>query len=809
MKRFFPYVFGVAMVAVSCINEQNLDVTPTPGKEVKFAADMNSGAVTKTLYGADTHPNPIKVKWVDGDKVKVFGTTCAVTTADYEVAASGTNTPNSDDGLNVAETLNRIGEVGVQWGTDPTSDFVAVYPSDNASFDYDSESGVVTATTTISSIQNYVFNDEPVVKTIGGKPVSVWEGTHFANDATNPSMQNAIMYAREDGVANGDEVGLTFKPYSTVLKFRFMGFDDLWDDAGDVYVSSITLTAPSGYNIAGDFELDIPRGVSDSNPVVAYSKEGATNLTNSITINTIKKGGSYLKLTEDQAVEFNVFTVPLSGLTISKNKLWTVSIKVEGVALPYIYEMLPLEDGTYELVPGLIHKVKIPALVVDDEPIWNPGNWITQIPKPVYVSELSVPGAWYSYDLMPDGSPVKFKYQNGASLSTLYSSGVRAFHLDCRASKSEDSNDGDWAWLVGSDKPYSYGDRVYLACAGTESSFGVRGEQVLSDGIYVVNALKDIVKLAASHPDEYVVVVLTIAEKPFMNSGSAFGTIRPDVVIPLINELLGNSDVINYSIVNKDGTSTNATTTIKDAVYTNITKDTAIEDVLGRVIVKVNLNTDNFTSYGIPTLTSFGSLAAEYSDVGVTALNVEGTSYESYFAKMNDTEMYIGSKSSGLSFHYHQAQRTLTDAASNVAGIPHYKDRKKAIDDIIAKSKGVYEAGKHDAWFQIGIGGTRKNADDDDDSASRDEVADTLNTYLYDKIISKMNTDPSPVGLVLMNNCTSTAGQNLIKAIIEMNGKFYLNRRGNDVITGGGEQGEDPGQDPAVKAAAYVGPDAF
>ena len=135
--------------------------------------------------------------------------------------------------------------------------------------------------------------------------------------------------------------------------------------------------------------------MSDNKPIEVTSKENTTN-TNSITINTIKKNGAYLKLGEEQAVEFNVFTVPLSNLKISNGELWTVSVKVEGVALPYTYEMRPIEENdTYTLVPGLIHKVKIPALVVKDEPIWNPGNWITQIPQPVYVSELSMPGAWY------------------------------------------------------------------------------------------------------------------------------------------------------------------------------------------------------------------------------------------------------------------------------------------------------------------------------------------------------------------------------------------------------------------------------
>jgi hypothetical protein len=121
----------------------------------------------------------------------------------------------------------------------------------------------------------------------------------------------------------------------------------------------------------------------------------------------------------------------------------------------------------------------------------------------------------------------------------------------------------------------------------------------------------------------------------------------------------------------------------------------------------------------------------------------------------------------------------------------------------------VYDNAHHNVWFQMGIGGTRKSAEDGDGDSDRVEVADTLNTYLLEKINAKMAKDPSPVGLVLMNHCISKGGD-LTRAIIEMNGKFYLNRKGNDVITGDGEQnGTGSGTGTETKASAYVGPDAF
>ena len=118
----------------------------------------------------------------------------------------------------------------------------------------------------------------------------------------------------------------------------------------------------------------------------------------------------------------------------------------------------------------------------------------------------------------------------------------------------------------------------------------------------------------------------------------------------------------------------------------------------------------------------------------------------------------------------------------------------------------------------MGIGGYTKNNDNATNSQSN--VANELNGYVNDLILAKMDTDPSPVGIVLMNYCTADRtvtdengvqsvkkddGIDLVKSIIAMNGKFYLNRLGNDVITGGGTSG----QELETKAAAYVGPDAF
>lgn len=872
MRNNIIYLICAACLVAACAEEQRFEnINPTPGVEVAFSAITNESPETKTLYGADADDvTGLKVKWVNGDKIKIYGTTCSVKEAEYSVQATtaATNTPNTDDGQNYADDLIKTGAAGVQWGSEGTSDFYAVYPSDGASFTQNSD-GSVKINTTINATQNYLFNDEPT--TIGN--LSVWEGTHFGSDATDPSMLNAIMYAYTKGATPTDESGNTkqvdlhFKPFSTVFKFRFMGYTSEISNVTDptVYVQSITITAPEGYNISGDFSLAI---TGDGGKDVSATATATGNNSNSITLNTILGGGTYLPLRRDQAVDFNVFTIPLENLMlggdITKKEVtntdgtkktyvtcahpWKVTIKTqthgtfEYTVIPNVEGITELAVGStltakaYELNAGHIHKIKVPKLTLKTEFNWNPENWITQIPVPVYISELSVPGAWYCFD--PD-------YQNTTDLATLYKSGIRAFNIDCRISK-KNCNDHRIFGNLGAESGWEdenyFDGKGYLACAGSEPmpDIGFSNAQIISnEGTYVKAAVTELINLAQDNTKEYIVIVFTFAEKPVSNSGTIFGSVRPDFILNELNTILNTSG-------------------IKEYLYTDITKDTTIDDItktqsdgyVKNVIVKINHCTDNFyanTSFLsfnhdnndntspvsiIPAglMGSFGSMSSNptYNLEDDIITNIAGlhseTTYTDYFTTMRTDAIYIGTNESDLQYCYHQAQNTSssTTRGEEGTGIPTLGMRMDAIDDIIGQSKNVYDNAKHDHWFQMGIGGS---IDGDNPSG----VSNVLNPYLYGKIMKKMDTDPSPVGIVLMNHATSTTkntitvdgteykdvtSQDLVQAIIEMNGKFYLNRVGGSITTGDGTgsgSGSGSGSTTPSKNAAYavVGDNAF
>lgn len=816
MKHNIIFLIGVVCLMASCSRDEFGDFRPepTPGEEVRFSANVVGDSQTKTLYGAD-QPDSIMVKWVNGDLISVYGKTGGNQVAEYKVVATTnpTNTPNVDNGQVYADDLQKTAVSGVQWGDEEAANFMAIYPSTGASFPSENQ-----IKTTISATQNYVFPSgyhEGVLSGVdaGGADVSIdlWEGTHFGSNATNPSMQNAIMFARTENVANGSTVDLHFKPFATVLKFRFMGFNSSLSDP-TIYVQNITVTAPDGTNISGDFTLTISGSAKDATAKAVASG----NNTNSITLNTILPGGGFIPLKKHQAIDFNVFTIPLDNVkmggdvtkkiadgkaTYSCEYPWKIEVKTAQHGtftyniIPKVENLNTLQAGTHEaqeftLAKGEIHKVKIPQLTVMGTVDWDYSRWMTYIPKPVYLSELSIPGTWYS---------TNSAYQNTTDLEKQYNAGVRAFNIDCRMSPS-------------SFEKKLFGSAVYgeleLICAGTDK-WGTGGPNAASSlynpytrGTSVLSTLSKIASCIKD--DEYVVVVLTVAEKPLTSSDIVYGgaTVDPSIVIPAITSMLN----------------TNATAL---KLYTNkITKDTTVEDVLGHMIVKVNSNSDDFvynvkpelsnTTYTYPSysLNSFASMAMKAwnsTDDNITDLA------SSYYIGMNTEEIFWANKSTDLTFYYHQCQRTVNDGVS-VDGVPTIQDRKDAISDIVDKSTQIYDASDHNGWFQLGIGGY---IDDGGwgDNADQAAISTALNKYVQALIEEKMASDPSPVGLVLMNHATDANGNStqIVKDIIEMNGKFYLKREGGNVTTGDGtNQGTTPQPVPASNAAyAVVGGDAF
>ena len=112
-------------------------------------------------------------------------------------------------------------------------------------------------------------------------------------------------------------------------------------------------------------------------------------------------------------------------------------------------------------------------------------------------------------------------------------------------------------------------------------------------------------------------------------------------------------------------------------------------------------------------------------------------------------------------------------------------------------SKPVYDNSHHNVWFYFNCGGTQATSSTSS-NPSPTNFASTMNSWLLSTIEAK--TDASPLGIVMFNQCTSETynGPAIVKAIIEMNSKFYLKHAGTSGGSTGGDATPTAGNDATV-----------
>ena len=756
MMKNLLYIIAVFSVLVSCTEEKLEVVSPSTGQEIKFSANLSNGKTnSRTIYGdavKDDNGNETayKVNWVDGDNITVYGTTCSVRQANYKVnPGKDTNGNNS----NYASSLEKTGDAGVQWGEEEASDFIAVYPAvdedafymhkdkDENGDEYDN--GNVSVYTSIRQIQTNNF------KLVG----NTWIGTPYQE--STETMVDALMYAWSPGVNSektGGVVDLNFKPFSTVLKFTLDGWDVV-EGTLDVpfSIQTITIKSPEA-PIAGSCEFYFEKGKNI--PEV--------------------KGGEYddviiqpksLVVSKNQKIEFNVFTIPYAS-NMSEESVWVVVVEgiLGGNWVSKEFHITP--SSVQELTPGEIHKINIPTLPLEGNPIniaEYRATWMKYIPRNVYLSELSMPGAWYCMDNAYQG--------DGVTLDKLYAAGVRAFNIDCRISRTSGYGWGSYKW-----KDSDYPNNAYLVCSGTETGGSVLIGWSLGEGTYVQKAMSDLVQIAKNNPHELIAVIFTFAEKPKTETGvtNIYGTTNPVYITEQLNNILNTSG-------------------IKEYIYPDINSNTTIADLLTpdakgnvrNIIVKINHSNDSFYSgdtFTMPSgiMCSYASMAMieEYSNTyfeNSYNSNITLTKDDTdYYSKMQSSPIYNGKKANDMTYYYCQAQKTFSSS-----GIPTLDNRKTAINDVLSQAKVVYDKSNHNALFQLGIGGMAdSNWDGSSSTNTQQDLANELNPYIQAKIESMLNNGTvSPLGFVLMNYCISY--QNLLDDILMFNTNMTLNANGD------------------------------
>lgn len=710
MKTIHYYIVSLALAftVASCSDDMESPNHPAnTGDEVQFGAAL-SGVDTRTVYGDETTTG-FPIYWVQGDKVKVASPQCGVKQAEYSVSVAS-------ETQNYATSLNKTGAAGIQWGTSETADFYSIYPSDGAVLNIQGNN--VTATLQVNPTQYATSAD----KTTGGK-------TYIYAQPTD--MGNVVMYAKTADVAKSAEaVVLNYKPFSTVIEFEITApKHSSADTQSEITVLSLTLTAPTGTTIAGDFTFNFPES-DNSTPTIAAASGGS----NAITLHFLENNQYNTVLsTGKNMMKAKMCLMPVSG--VSSLEGWTVAVNTSAGTFSKTLTGQPAAEAG-ELKPGMVHKLKLPQLSYSSEEwVYSLDSWITSLPdyKNIYLSEVSLPGAWYA------GADTKENYQATDKITTLWNAGVRAFSVECRTSS-----------VLGT-TPNS----VVISGSGNNSiTGGYRGGTEISSIIASI--------ASAINPNEYGVLVLSYADG---GSGGHRDKDHAFFISGIANEITQSGATNIYA--------------------GEITANTTINDVLGKLIIKVNVDKD------IPIGTYTNNMNALFSyNPFVQQIKRAGGSFDTpyfsdlYWKTWNDSyKTYHTSMPNGLTWCFSSANRTQPDSGTDT-NIPKYEDRKAALKKMGDESKKIYDASTHNVWFYFNAGGTQATSIDSD-NADPIKFAEVMNEWLLNSINNKIkNSEPSPLGIVMFNQCTgdnaSYHGTDIIKAIIEMNSMFYLKHAGDD-----------------------------
>lgn len=720
MKRIYNYIL-LAVMACAIVSCNNEELTPenssaVSGDEVQFGLSLGNPE-TKTVYGGETN-NAFPIYWVNGDKVQIFSPQCLEgrRSAEYKVTVSGTE-------QKFADQLTKTGDAGVQWSnwgdnTDELYSFYSLYPSGNYTL---SQNGDKAENIVINYSQNIVVNDGNV----------------------NSDMEDCLMYAKTEGVTKGATVNLTYDPISTVIyvTLRVAKGTGTSSTKNEYTIQSISLVADQ--NIAGTFSLNIKDGSFFSFAEEKASTTIMAQISNPAT-------GGFHTITNGQSLSIPLFLAPIPDLNV---KNW----KIQVVANNTTYTKTLNLDKI--LNPGMIHKITLPELSATSSE-WTTGNWMENIPRNVYLSEVSIPGSW---------NTINTDYQSKTSISDQYAIGVRGFHLDTRW-RTSDTSVGITGNLTGTINGLS-------VAGGAASGKFNGGDRVVSGNAktfaeYLKDVTDNIVDTNGVPKEEYMVVMCTFAQDSYDYTDSE-----------------GDNWVAEIS----DACASNA------YVYDskNITENTLVGDVLGKVIVIVNLE---------------GAVTSVPSDSKCLFVNMPLTLNSNLFGNTlnenNSGPIYKGTTgstkptNSNIDMYHTHAQISIAgekyeedyqrDDVMSRGFAPTYGERRTVANNILNWSRANYgtENYEHDKWIYLGLGGYYAHLttswltgayngwDETDDSNLT--VANDFNTWIDGKVTEmgttlegqSVNVPYYPVGIVLMNFVNNYAST--VKKILLLNNKYRL-----------------------------------
>lgn len=710
--------------------DENLDNTVKnpvkSGEEIMFGSKLSGDADviesnpgTRTVYG-DRTTTGVPVYWEDdgSDEIAIF---CNQASQPASHLVNYKITPDETDHATAATVAKvNTNEAGLQWGDlDTEHRFYAFYPASavKGSAEED-QTGKITANIPVTQqVQEWRTVEKGANGAIDGKK------TYFGL----PNMDYAYMYAYNavtpSQVKDGQFIDLQFHNLVTVLDITVQG-----PSSGTATITNINVDAIDGTMpiLTGDFICNIRNASTGEGAVATCEPVGDFNEERGrISIPCYdNKNKQFIQLGPNELLNVKAYIIPQDLENTVKQRTLRVTVSLLNGA--------PCRKTlqTAAVTPHKINRVILPPLTIG-----GTNYWMSSLDPDIYVSELSIPGSKFS--VLTSANGASRVYQN-ATIQQQFEDGVRAFIFQ---TATNSKNMG------------AQYDNLYVVCEDKS-----RNVMTLSDAIKQIASYLDVCEQNGK-TNEFAFVMLTYSsgDVPWLDDPQGYDNEQYWI------------DKLREEVNNIAGVAANR-------IYTDeITPNTTINDVKGKIILKANYNSKNMISrYGTTTapimFTYWGS-----------ATGPDGYQEENGGMPMDwGTPMWYTNSTAALRWYYQEVTSVGNGQEATT------QEKKDGIQNLFRKSVDLYHNDtSHKTWFMNDLGGYYSdNADINGRGTGIQALAIDMNQMGVDEL--QKREENAGLGLIFMNFADKQKGSGvdyksdwLIQTIIDNNFKFALRKKGS------------------------------
>lgn len=722
MKKIILSIFGVVVLFAINACKDDSDIVENPvqtGDEILFAPALpEDGIQSRTIYGTpDPNTRTFPVYWEEGDEIAIYCPQASNPPSKLVRYKIGLD-PANQELQNVAHTVTKIDETGLQWGNSDLHKFYGFYPAENVK----------------GNETDRVFHMNV--------PVEQKVNTFVLNEAktewkSEVDTKLAIMYAYrgqfKDQTNEKRPIDLSFKPLSTILEIVVQGPSE---DNTSLTLTNINVRTTDGTPIVGDFKATITQGSNEMESSVSSVNcevDMAGKVNNNLSIPCSYVEGTetkFVTLTKGQKLYVKAFLIPTTNKELdSKNVLISVST-TKGT----MRKNLVNNNGeSFMIAPHKVNRVTLPALKTS----FDNAYWMSSLDPDIYLTELSIPGSKMTAETSVNGASTPYQ---STTIEKQYKDGVRAFIL-----QTIRNSDGTLS-VARINKPLT-------TVLGEISAYLKTSQQ--------------------QGKNEFAFVLITY------NTGGS-GT-QKQWMQSLQNTING----ISGDVIYKD----------------EITPNTTLRDVFGKIVVKCNYNEDSMID-GVGTAPMlYTQWLFPYVDGGLDMPwnDPNGTSelrwlYQEVTSNLNNTKNICSARG-----YYHFGVGN---------GAEETMEQKKAyIELLFNKSLDTYKEGAHNTWFMNDLGGNYTWCDKDSWHLYDNNHNVNIDVINFTKEINQLGidllqrrTENAGLGLIFMNyaNREEATGVQyksdlLLQTIIDNNFKFALLKKTSGKTTNYSAEYKDGG----------------